>query len=163
MAIGYQNPFYLKQAQKKQQVLYNGRALLDNHDHPVVYDSKEILQLAQESRLQMKQQDKEIKLANYAKINKLSEGFVSQKAKSQEEVYFLNTSKPANVSNTVSKPILIPDDEFSDDTPKKSVAWKFLNEVKDTIVTLQRAVKSKMSLTTKYMVVTYSSRDSKGF
>ncbi|GKD44639.1 hypothetical protein Tco_1269284 [Tanacetum coccineum] len=57
-------------------------------------------------------------------------------AKSQEEVYFSNTSK----KTCISKPILIPDDEFSDDTPKKSVAWKFLNEVKDTIVTLQRAV-----------------------
>ncbi|GKD94572.1 hypothetical protein Tco_1374409 [Tanacetum coccineum] len=39
--------------------------------------------------------------------------------------------------------ISIPDDEFSNDAP--SVAWKFLNEVKDTIVTLQRVVKHKMN------------------
>ncbi|GJY76212.1 gag-pol polyprotein [Tanacetum coccineum] len=32
------------------------------------------------------------------------------------------------------------------DTPKKIVAWKFLNEVKDTTVTIQPVVKSKMSL-----------------
>nr|GEV89376.1 hypothetical protein [Tanacetum cinerariifolium] len=51
-----------------------------------------------------------------------------------------------SVSNTVSKPILIPSDEFSDDTPSQDVARKFLNEVKDTIVTLQRVVKSKMAL-----------------
>ncbi|GJZ63715.1 hypothetical protein Tco_0620136 [Tanacetum coccineum] len=50
--------------------------------------------------------------------------------------------------NNVSKPILIPDDEFLDNIPKKSVARKFLNGVKDTIVTLQRVVKSKMSLNT---------------
>nr|GEX61693.1 Gag-Pol polyprotein [Tanacetum cinerariifolium] len=46
MALGYQNPFYLKQAQQKQQSLYNGKVLLERHDPPVVYDSKETLQLA---------------------------------------------------------------------------------------------------------------------
>ncbi|GJX37000.1 hypothetical protein Tco_0250303 [Tanacetum coccineum] len=139
----YQNPFYLKQAQQKQQSLYNGRVLLEKHDPPAVYDLKETPQLAQESHLKMKQFNKEIKPANYAKINKLSEVFVSQKAKSREEVYFSNTSKTASVSNTISKPISIHDDEFSEDTP--SVAQKFLNEVKDTTVTLQRVVKHRMS------------------
>ncbi|GJY42429.1 hypothetical protein Tco_0429699 [Tanacetum coccineum] len=48
MALGYENPHYLKQAQKKQQSLYNGKVLLDKHDPSVVYDSEETLQLAQE-------------------------------------------------------------------------------------------------------------------
>ncbi|GJX95023.1 hypothetical protein Tco_0349609 [Tanacetum coccineum] len=48
MALGYQNPFNLKQAQQKQQSLYNGKVLLEKHDPPVVHDSKETLQLAQE-------------------------------------------------------------------------------------------------------------------
>ncbi|GJS56957.1 hypothetical protein Tco_0651741 [Tanacetum coccineum] len=48
MALGYQNPFYLKQTQQKQQILYNGNVLLEKHDPPVVYDSEETLQLAQE-------------------------------------------------------------------------------------------------------------------
>nr|GEU35240.1 hypothetical protein [Tanacetum cinerariifolium] len=48
MALGYQNPFYLKQAQKKQQSLYDGKVLLEKHDPPVVHDSEETLQLAQE-------------------------------------------------------------------------------------------------------------------
>ncbi|GKA67523.1 hypothetical protein Tco_0767440 [Tanacetum coccineum] len=84
MALGYQNPFYLKQAQQKQQSLYNGKVLLEKHDPPAVYDSKETLPLAQESRLKMKQLNKEIKPSNYAKINHLSNVFVSQKAKSHE-------------------------------------------------------------------------------
>nr|GEV51416.1 retrovirus-related Pol polyprotein from transposon TNT 1-94 [Tanacetum cinerariifolium] len=46
MALGYQNPLYLKQAQQKQQSLYNGKLLLEEHDPPVVRDSKETLQLA---------------------------------------------------------------------------------------------------------------------
>ncbi|GKC28975.1 hypothetical protein Tco_1036269 [Tanacetum coccineum] len=46
---------------------------------------------------------------------------------------------------TVSKSISIPNEEFSDDTTP-SVARKFLNEVKGTIMTLQRVVKHKMTL-----------------
>ncbi|GKE08176.1 hypothetical protein Tco_1411727, partial [Tanacetum coccineum] len=61
MALGYQNPFYLKQAQQKQQSLYKGRVLLEKHDHPAMYDSEETLQLAQESHLKMQQLNKEIK------------------------------------------------------------------------------------------------------
>ncbi|GJY48002.1 hypothetical protein Tco_0437958 [Tanacetum coccineum] len=125
-----------QQAQQKQQSLYNGKVLLEKHDPPVVYDSEETLQLAQESRLKMKQLNIEIKPANYAKINQISKVFVSQKAKSREELYFSNTSKTASISKSVSKSISIPNEEFSDDT-SPSVARKFLNEVKGTTVTLQ--------------------------
>nr|GEV32117.1 hypothetical protein [Tanacetum cinerariifolium] len=109
------------------------------HDPPAVYDSEEILQLAQDSRLKMKQLNKDIKLINYVKINELSEVFASQKAKSCEVVYFSNTSKMASVSKSFS----IPNEEYLDDT--LSVTKKFLNEVKDTLVTLQRVVKHRMN------------------
>nr|GEV89817.1 hypothetical protein [Tanacetum cinerariifolium] len=143
MALGYQNPFYLKQAQKKQQSLYDGKVLLEKHDPPVVHDSEETLQFAQESHQKMKQMNKEIKPANYTKINHLSGVFISQMAKSREELYFSNISKTTNVSKLIS----IPNEEFLDDTTP-SVARKFLNEVKSTIVTLQRVVKHRMSLET---------------
>ncbi|GKE13393.1 hypothetical protein Tco_1416944, partial [Tanacetum coccineum] len=52
MALGYPNPHYLKQAQQKQQSLYNGRVLLEKHDLPAVFDLEETLQLAQESLIQ---------------------------------------------------------------------------------------------------------------
>nr|GEV75117.1 retrovirus-related Pol polyprotein from transposon TNT 1-94 [Tanacetum cinerariifolium] len=117
MALGYQNPFYLKQAQKKQQSLYDGKVLLEKHDSPVVHDSEETLQLAQESRDKMNKMNKEIKPANYTKINHLS------------GVLFLK------------RPY------FSDDTTP-SVAHKFLNEVKSTIVTLQHVVKQRMTIET---------------
>nr|GEW51512.1 copia protein [Tanacetum cinerariifolium] len=143
MALGYQNPFYLKHAHQKQQSLYDGKVLFEKHDPPVVHDSEETLQLAQESRQKMKQLNKEIKPANYTKINHLSGVFVSQMVKSREELYFSNTSKTANIS----KPISIPNEEFSDDTTPY-VARKFLNEVKSTIETLQRVVKQRMTLDT---------------
>ncbi|GJY09198.1 retrovirus-related pol polyprotein from transposon TNT 1-94 [Tanacetum coccineum] len=74
------------QAQQKQQSLYNGKVLLEKHDPPAVYDSEETLQLAQESRLKMKQLNKEIKSANYEKIDHISGVFVSQTTKSREEL-----------------------------------------------------------------------------
>ncbi|GJQ93489.1 retrovirus-related pol polyprotein from transposon TNT 1-94 [Tanacetum coccineum] len=107
----------------------------------LVHLIKETLELAQESRLKMQLLNKEIKPANYTKINHLSGVFVSQMAKSREELYLSNTFKTANVSKSIS----IPNEEFSDDTTP-SVARKFLNEVKGTIVTLQRVVKQKMTL-----------------
>nr|GEZ88709.1 integrase, catalytic region, zinc finger, CCHC-type, peptidase aspartic, catalytic [Tanacetum cinerariifolium] len=67
--------------------------------------------------------NKEIKPANYTKINHLSGVFVPQKALSREELYFSNNSKTANVS----KSFLIPNEDLSDDTTP-SVARKFLNE-----------------------------------
>nr|GEU73765.1 hypothetical protein [Tanacetum cinerariifolium] len=143
MDLGYQNPFYLKQAQKKQQSLYDGKVLLEKHDPHVVHDSEETLQLAQESREKMKQLNKEIKPANYTKINHLSGVFVPQTAMSREELYISNNSKTANVLKSIS----IPNEDFSDDTTP-SVACKFLNEVKSTIVTLRRVVKHRMTIET---------------
>nr|GFA79863.1 hypothetical protein [Tanacetum cinerariifolium] len=72
MDLGYQNPFYLKQAQHKQHSFYDGEVLLEKHDPPVVHDLEETMQLAQESCLKMKQLNKEIKPTNYTKINHLS-------------------------------------------------------------------------------------------
>nr|GEX23172.1 hypothetical protein [Tanacetum cinerariifolium] len=128
MALGYQNLFYLKQAQKKQQSLYDGKVLLEKHDPPIMHDSKETLQLAQESREKMKQMNKKIKPANYTKINHLSGVFVPQTALSREELYFSNNSKTANVSKSIS----IPNEDFSDDTTP-SVECKFLNEKQQSL------------------------------
>ncbi|GJZ09962.1 retrovirus-related pol polyprotein from transposon TNT 1-94 [Tanacetum coccineum] len=117
--------------------------LLEKHDPPVVYDLEETLQLAQESRLKMKQLNKEIKPANYTKINHLSGVSVSQTAMSREELYLSNTFNMANVSKSIS----IPNEEFSDDTTP-SVARKFLNEiykiVKDEIFPIVNQVDARV-------------------
>nr|GEX60427.1 hypothetical protein [Tanacetum cinerariifolium] len=94
-------------------------------------------------RDKMKQMNKEIKLANYTKINNLSGVFVPQMALSREELYFSNNSKTANVSKSFS----IPNEDLSDDTTP-SVARKFINQVKSTIVTLQRVIKQIMTIET---------------
>nr|GEW10716.1 retrovirus-related Pol polyprotein from transposon TNT 1-94 [Tanacetum cinerariifolium] len=102
---------------------------------------QETLELAQESREKMRFLKKEIKPANYAKINHLSGVFVSQTTKSKEDLFLSNVLNMV----TVSKTITIPNEDLSDDTTP-SVARKFLNEVKNSLVTLQRVVKQKMTL-----------------
>nr|GFB00515.1 hypothetical protein [Tanacetum cinerariifolium] len=141
MALGYPNPSYLKKAQQKQQSLYNGNLLLKEHDPPTVYDSEETLELAHESREKIRLLKKEIKPANYAKINHLSGVFVPQTTKSKEELFLSNVFNMV----TASKTICIPNEDLSDDTTP-SVARKFLNEVKRSLVILQRVVKQKMTL-----------------
>nr|GEV34081.1 copia protein [Tanacetum cinerariifolium] len=112
MALGYPNPSYLKKAQLKKQSLYNGNLLLEEHDPPTVYDLEETLELAQESREKMRFLKKEIKPANYAKINHLSWVFVPQTIKSKEELFLSNVSNMV----TISKMISMPNEDLSDDT-----------------------------------------------
>nr|GEV66239.1 copia protein [Tanacetum cinerariifolium] len=50
IALGYLNPLYLKKAQLKQQSLYNGNLLLEEHNPSDMYDSEETLELAQETK-----------------------------------------------------------------------------------------------------------------
>nr|GEY60572.1 hypothetical protein [Tanacetum cinerariifolium]GEY60588.1 hypothetical protein [Tanacetum cinerariifolium] len=113
----------------------------EEHDPPDVYDSEETLELAQESREKMRFLNKEIKLANYAKINHLSGVFVPQTTKSKEELFLSNVSNMVTISKTIS----IPNEDLSDDTTL-SVAQKFLNEVKSSVMALQHVVKQKMTL-----------------
>nr|GEZ82925.1 hypothetical protein [Tanacetum cinerariifolium] len=94
------------------------------HDPPAVYDSEETLKLAQESHKKMRFLKKEIKPANYAKINHLSGVFVPQTTKSKEELFLSNISNMVTVPKTIS----ITNEDLSDDTTP-SVAQKFLNEV----------------------------------
>nr|GEX21897.1 putative ribonuclease H-like domain-containing protein [Tanacetum cinerariifolium] len=115
------------------------------HDRAPVYDTDgsagETLKLSQESREKMRLLKKEIKPANYAKINHLSGVFVPQTTKSKKELFLSNVSNMVTASKTIS----IPNEDLSDDTTP-SVARKFLNEVKSSLVTLQRVVKQKMTL-----------------
>nr|GEV69652.1 hypothetical protein [Tanacetum cinerariifolium] len=104
-------------------------------------ETQETLKLAQESREKIRFLKKEIKPANYAKIKHLPGVFVPQTTKSKEELFLSNVSNMV----TVSKIISIPNEDLSDDTTP-SVARKFLNEVKNSFVTLQRVVKQKMTL-----------------
>ncbi|GJT55637.1 hypothetical protein Tco_0990691 [Tanacetum coccineum] len=57
MALGYQNPFYLKQAQRKQQSLYNGKVYMKSHSRLLCMNSEETTATSQESRQKMNNSD----------------------------------------------------------------------------------------------------------
>ncbi|GJV94450.1 hypothetical protein Tco_1546027 [Tanacetum coccineum] len=76
MDLGYQNPFYLKQAQHKQQSLYNGKVLLEKYDPPAVSDSEgDTANLSRDSS-KNKTLNKEINAANYAQDESYFGGFL---------------------------------------------------------------------------------------
>ncbi|GKA88018.1 retrovirus-related pol polyprotein from transposon TNT 1-94 [Tanacetum coccineum] len=83
-ALGYQNPFYLKKAQRIKPTLYDGIVISAKHVSMLVIDDEEILILEEESRSKMsgKEKDPEAikqnishKLIDYEKLNRLSEDF----------------------------------------------------------------------------------------
>nr|GEU64028.1 ribonuclease H-like domain-containing protein [Tanacetum cinerariifolium] len=83
-ALGYQNPFYLKKAQRIKPTLYDGSVISSQHAASLVIDDEEILILEEVSRSKMlaKQNDpmlKEKKVnttpINYVELNRLSKDF----------------------------------------------------------------------------------------
>ncbi|GJX66576.1 hypothetical protein Tco_0300919 [Tanacetum coccineum] len=54
VAIGYKNPLYLSKAKRVQLALYSGQEIIKtNHDHVVVHDSKDTLEIVETTRKQM--------------------------------------------------------------------------------------------------------------
>ncbi|GJS30577.1 hypothetical protein Tco_0491197 [Tanacetum coccineum] len=102
-AFGYQNPFYLKKAQRIKQTLYDGHVITKKHDVICVADTEETLILAIDRRTKMIEKqngliskDKKVNISpiNYAELNKLSEDFgkrfVPQNELSAEQVFWLS-------------------------------------------------------------------------
>ncbi|GJS88743.1 hypothetical protein Tco_0771379 [Tanacetum coccineum] len=99
-ALGYQNPFYLKKAQRIKPTLYDGSVISDKHVASPVFDDEEtlILEEVSGSKMLAKQNDpisKEKKVNttpnNYAKLNRLSKDFgklfVPQQELSDEQAF----------------------------------------------------------------------------
>ncbi|GKE65578.1 hypothetical protein Tco_1519739 [Tanacetum coccineum] len=108
-ALGYQNPFYLRKAQRIKPTLNNGIVMSDKHVAMSVIDDEETLILEEESRSKMseKAKDPEIidknlshKLIDYEKLNRLSEDFmkcfIPQQELSAEQAFWLHMSDPTN-------------------------------------------------------------------
>nr|GEY50574.1 hypothetical protein [Tanacetum cinerariifolium]GEY94601.1 hypothetical protein [Tanacetum cinerariifolium] len=83
-ALGYQNSFYLKKAQRLRPTLYDGIVISDKHVAMPVIDDEETLILEEESRSKMskKENDQEAikqkishKPIDYVKLNQLSKDF----------------------------------------------------------------------------------------
>ncbi|GKD63834.1 hypothetical protein Tco_1305942 [Tanacetum coccineum] len=129
-ALGYQNPFYLKKAQRIKPTLYDGSVISRQNDVIPVTDEEETLMLEEVSQSKMlaKQNDlisKEKKinttLINYVELNKLSadfgKRFVPQQELSTEQDFWLQTSH-LNTDQSDISPVKI---EAPKELPKCSV------------------------------------------
>ncbi|GKC70424.1 hypothetical protein Tco_1116307 [Tanacetum coccineum] len=63
-ALGYPNPFYLSQAQRKVPTLYDGHTIVKQHDPFSIPDTEETLELAEENKKYCEIEKKELILEN---------------------------------------------------------------------------------------------------
>ncbi|GJU31224.1 integrase, catalytic region, zinc finger, CCHC-type containing protein [Tanacetum coccineum] len=151
-ALGYQNSFYLKKAQKP--TLYDGSVISSQHAACPVIDDEETLILEEVSRSKMlaKQNDpmsKEKKvnttLINYVELNQLSEDFgkhfVPQQELSDEQAFWLQTSHPNN-DQSASSPVKI---EAPRELPKVSLVNTSLKKLKYHLGQFDNVVKKRIT------------------
>ncbi|GJU90558.1 hypothetical protein Tco_1302981 [Tanacetum coccineum] len=114
-ALGYQNPFYLKKAQRIKPTLYDGIIISAKHVAMPVIDVEETLILEEESRSKMskKENDPEAikqnishKPIDYEKLNRLFDDFgkrfTPQQELSAEQTFWLRMSNPTNKPSDAS-------------------------------------------------------------
>ncbi|GJS83099.1 hypothetical protein Tco_0749640 [Tanacetum coccineum] len=108
-ALGYQNSFYLKKAQRIKPTLYDGIIIYAKHVVMPVIDDEETLIFEEESRSKMSEKEKDPdaikqnishKPIDYEKLNRLSEDFgkrfTPQQELSVEQAFWLRISNPTS-------------------------------------------------------------------
>ncbi|GKC16395.1 hypothetical protein Tco_1013177 [Tanacetum coccineum] len=153
-ALGYQNPFYLKKAQRIKPTLYDGSVIYSQHDVIPVIDDEETLILEGVSRSKMlaKQNDpilKEKKFnttpINYVELNRLFEDFgkrfVPQQELSDEQAFWLQTSHP-NTNQSDISPVKI---EAPRELPKVSLVNTSLKKLKYHLGKFDTMVKKRIT------------------
>nr|GEV61463.1 hypothetical protein [Tanacetum cinerariifolium] len=108
-ALGYQNPFYLKKAQRIKPTLYDGIVISNKHVAMHVIDDEETLILKEVSRSKKEKDPKAIrqkishKPIDYVKLNKLYENFkkrfVPQQELSADEAFWYHMLNPSTKSS----------------------------------------------------------------
>ncbi|GJZ16738.1 retrovirus-related pol polyprotein from transposon TNT 1-94 [Tanacetum coccineum] len=114
-ALGYQNPFYLRKAQRIKPTLYDGIVMSAKHVSMPVIDDEETLILEEESRSKMSEKEKDPKAIkqnishkpiDYEKLNKLSDDFgkrfTPQQELSAEQAFWLRMSNPTSKPSDAS-------------------------------------------------------------
>ncbi|GJY10488.1 hypothetical protein Tco_0378673 [Tanacetum coccineum] len=154
-ALGYQNPFHLKKAQRIQPTLYDGSVIAKEHAVISVIDDEETLILEEESRSKMldKQNDpisieKKIKISpiDYSKLNKIKEDFgkrfVTQKELSAEQAFWLKHSSLSETPVTSHTPVRI---EAPSELPKVSLVNESLKKLKYQLANFDKVVKKRLT------------------
>ncbi|GJV02473.1 hypothetical protein Tco_1336042 [Tanacetum coccineum] len=149
-ALGYQNPFHLKKAQRIKPTFYDGIVMSDKHVAMPVIDDEETLILEEKSRSKMSEKAKDPEIINknishkpidYEKLNRLSEDFgkrfTPQQEMDVEQAFWLRiynpTSKPSNASLVII--------EAPKKLPKVSLVNESLKKLKFHLARFDNVVK----------------------
>ncbi|GKA14593.1 hypothetical protein Tco_0694239 [Tanacetum coccineum] len=154
-ALGYQNPFNLKKAQRIKPTLYDGIVISAKHVAMSVIDNEETLILEEDSRSKMYEKEKDPeaikqkishKLIDYEKINRLFEDFekrfTSQQELSAEQAFWLRMSNPTSKPSDAS-PVKI---EAPKELFKVSLVNESLKKVKFHLANFDNVVKIRTTL-----------------
>ncbi|GJV53175.1 integrase, catalytic region, zinc finger, CCHC-type containing protein [Tanacetum coccineum] len=137
----YQNPFYLRKAQRMKPTLYDGVVLSNTHVAMPVIDDEETLILEEESRSKMskKAKDPEViakkishKPIDYEKLNNLTDDFEKcfspQQELSAEQAIWLHILNPS-IESSYTPPVIV---EVPSELPKVSLVNASLKKLNST-------------------------------
>ncbi|GJU78778.1 hypothetical protein Tco_1275848 [Tanacetum coccineum] len=149
-ALGYQNPFYLKKAQRIKTTLYDGIVMSDKHVVMPVIDDEETLILEEKNQSKMSEKakhpeiiDKNIshKPIDYEKLNRLSKDFrkrfTPQQEMDTEQAFWLRISNPTSQPSDAS-PVKI---EAPKELPKVILVNESLKKLKFHLARFDNVVK----------------------
>nr|GEV46820.1 hypothetical protein [Tanacetum cinerariifolium] len=151
-ALGYQNPFYLKKAQRMKPTLYDGVVMSNTYVAMHVIDNEETLILEEESRSKMfeKAQDPKViakkishKPIDYEKSNRLTEHFGTrfspQQEFSAEQAFWFHTLNPT-IEPSYTPPVIV---EVPSELPKASLVNASLKKIKFYLTQFDSVVKKR--------------------
>ncbi|GJY83142.1 retrovirus-related pol polyprotein from transposon TNT 1-94 [Tanacetum coccineum] len=151
-ALGYQNPFYLKKAQRIKPTLYDGVVMSNTHVAMPVIDDEETLILEEESRSKMseKAKDPEViakkishKPIDYEKLNRLTEDFGKcfspQQELSAEQAFWFHILNPT-IEPLYTPPAIV---NVPSELPKVSLVNASLKKLKLHLTQFDLVVKKR--------------------
>ncbi|GJS34720.1 hypothetical protein Tco_0533102 [Tanacetum coccineum] len=151
-ALGYQNPFYLKKAQRIKPTLYDGVVMSNTHVAMPVIDDEETLILEEESRSKMseKAKDPEViakkishKPIDYEKLNRLTEDFGKcfspQQELSAEQAFWFHILNPT-IEPSYTPPVIV---DVPSELPKVSLVNASLKKLKFHLTQFDSVVKKR--------------------
>ncbi|GKA36547.1 retrovirus-related pol polyprotein from transposon TNT 1-94 [Tanacetum coccineum] len=151
-ALGYQNPFYLRKAQRIKPTLYDGIVISDKHVAMPVIDDEETLILEEKSRSKMSEKGKDPKVIkknishkpiDYEKLNRLSEDFgkrfTPQQEMDAEQAFWFRISNPT-IESSNPPPVKV---EVPSELPKVSLVNASLKKLKFHLAQFDSVVKKR--------------------
>ncbi|GJZ18933.1 retrovirus-related pol polyprotein from transposon TNT 1-94 [Tanacetum coccineum] len=151
-ALGYQNPFYLKKAQRIKPTLYDGAVMSNTHVAMPMIDDEETLILEEESRSKMfeKAKDPEViakkishKPIDYEKLNSLTDDFGKrfspQQELSAEQAFWFHTLNPT-IEPSYTPPVIV---DVPSELPKVSLVNASLKKLKFHLTQFNFVVKKR--------------------